>query len=77
MKINELLNGIECEKINFNEEIDINSVAVKDYECKKGSAFFCLNSNSIQLDKYVQNAIKLGASVIISEKIVNNCTVAK
>ena len=40
MKINELLNGIECEKINFNEEIDINSVAVKDYECKKGSAFF-------------------------------------
>ena len=77
MKINELLNGIECEKINFNEEIDINSVAVKDYECKKGSAFFCLNSNSIQLDKYVQNAIKLGASVIISEKIVNNCTVAQ
>ena len=50
---------------------------LKITNAKRVAPFFCLNSNSVQLDKYVQNAIKLGASVIISEKIVNNCTVAQ
>ena len=77
MKIKELISGIECEKINYNENLEIDSIAVKDYECKKGSAFFCLKRDAVQIEKYIENAIKLGAKVIISEQEVNNCNICQ
>ncbi len=77
MKIKELLSDIKCEKINYDEDLDITSIAIKDYECENGSSFFCLKRNGTQAEKYIQNAIKLGAKVIISEQAVNNCSVCQ
>ena len=77
MKIKELFKELECEKIDLNEDIEISSIAVNDYECKDGSIFFCLKRNEEERMKYVKKAISFGAVVIISNKIVNNCAVAQ
>ncbi len=77
MKIKELLSDIECEKINYNEDLNISSIAIKDYECENGSVFFYLKKNGVLIEKYIQNAIKLGAKVIISEQAVHNCNVCQ
>ncbi len=77
MKLKELIKDIECEKISVDEEIEISSLCIKDCDCKEGSAFFCIKGQVTDGSKYVLQAKKRGAVVIITEEMVYNCDIGQ
>ena len=77
MKIKELLKDIDYESVNLQLDMEITSFAIKDSECKENSIFFAIKGRSCDGKKYINNAIKRGAKVIITEEFVNNCSVSQ
>ncbi|MBQ3571486.1 MAG: hypothetical protein IJA15_01520, partial [Clostridia bacterium] len=77
MNIKEVFANLIYESFGIEENTEITSICIKDSDCKAGSAFFCIKGNRTNGVNYVKNAIRRGATVIISEEYVNNCSVGQ
>ena len=71
MKINELLKNIECEVINYNENLEINHIAIKDSDCTKNSLFCCIDGKSTSGSKFIKQAKERGAVAILTAEVID------
>ena len=68
MKVQDLLNKVDVLFIEGNVNISVTSLAFDSREIKRGSMFFAISGTLEDGHKYIDNAIKNGASCIVYEK---------
>ena len=68
MKIQDLLYKVDVLFIEGNVNISVTSLAFDSREIKRGSMFFAISGTLEDGHKYIDNAIKNGASCIVYEK---------
>ena len=67
MKLDELVENIDCEKINF-ENVEITGLSYNSKTTKKGDIFICLVGEYTDGHKYIQSAEENGAVALFTEK---------
>ena len=68
MKTSKLFNGINHKVFGSDENIEIKGLKHKSEECESGDVFFCLKGEKFDGHDFYLDAIKNGASVIVSER---------
>ncbi|MBQ3310583.1 UDP-N-acetylmuramoyl-L-alanyl-D-glutamate--2,6-diaminopimelate ligase [bacterium] len=71
MKLDELVENIDCEKINF-ENVEITGLSYNSKTTKKGDIFICLVGEYTDGHKYIQSAEENGAVALFTEKKVDS-----
>lgn len=72
MKLKDLLKNVEVvNSINYDEDINIESVCDNSNKCVKNSMFICINGYNTNGQQYVKQAKNNGAIVVVSENIAN------
>lgn len=73
MILKELLNGVDVkDKINYCDDICINSLLINSNEIKQSSIFFCIKGEKIDSHLLFKDAIKNGANVLVVQKYVDS-----
>ena len=70
MKLNKLLKGIRFVEYNCDKETEINDIVFNSKQVKIGDMFICLKGVNTDGHDYVLEAVKNGASLIVSEKFL-------
>lgn len=68
MKLQTLLSQLQNIKQNVNEDPDILSIEMDSREVKEGSLFICISGYTVDGHDYAEQAVRLGAAAVISEK---------
>ncbi len=67
MLLKKILSGIKVLSINGNNDPEISQICFDSRLCKPGSAFFAVDGNNTDGHRFIESAIKNGASTIIYE----------
>lgn len=70
--LNQILDQLEIISITGNPEVEVSSVITDSRKATPGSLFVALTGVQVDGHAYIDNALELGASIIISEKEVDN-----
>lgn len=68
MKLKELLQGVEVKKIIGDIDAEVSGISCDSKLAKKGFCFVAIRGANVDGHKFILDAIKNGASVIVSEK---------
>ncbi|HZJ57378.1 MAG TPA: UDP-N-acetylmuramoyl-L-alanyl-D-glutamate--2,6-diaminopimelate ligase [Clostridia bacterium] len=71
MKLNKLLNGIDCIKIEGNPNVDIKDMHYDSRKVTGGSLFFCIKGLTVDGHDYAAQAIDRGAKVLVLERDID------
>ena len=71
MRLNKILDKIECSLLKGNDEIEISDIAYDSRRVIDGSLFICIVGNNVDGHDYIDNAINNGAKAIVVSKNVN------
>lgn len=72
MRLGELLKDCKLTCSVSDLEQDVNGIATNSKLVKKGDIFICLNGENFNANDYVEEAIKNGASFVISDQLLAN-----
>lgn len=72
MKLSALLKGIEVVSSNADFDEEITGVTVDSRKVQKGNAFICISGTKYDGHLYIEDAVKNGAGVIITQKDIDN-----
>lgn len=70
--LNQILDQLEIVSITGNPEVEVSSVVTDSRKAIPGSLFVALTGVQVDGHAYIENALELGASIIISEKEIDN-----
>lgn len=70
--LNQILDQLEIISITGNPEVEVSSVVTDSRKATPGSLFVALTGVQVDGHAYIDNALELGASIIISEKEIDN-----
>ncbi|MBQ9781666.1 MAG: hypothetical protein IJW26_00615, partial [Clostridia bacterium] len=68
MKVNEILKNVPYIEKNFDENYDVKKLCLDSRKCCKNSIFYAVNGSNDNGNKYISQAIKNGAIVIVTAK---------
>lgn len=68
MNLRELIRGANIISVEGPLNKEINNISYNSTKVKKGDIFVCLEGHCFDGHEYVQDAVKMGASVIVSQK---------
>lgn len=77
MRLSELLIGIEGELVDYDESVEISSIAYDSRRVKKGALFAALSGVNTDGNKYIAQAVAAGASFVITSKACADVSVGQ
>ncbi|MFD3157433.1 UDP-N-acetylmuramoyl-L-alanyl-D-glutamate--2,6-diaminopimelate ligase [Haloimpatiens sp. FM7330] len=78
MKLKNILKNIEFKLMQGELNLDVNNIQYDSRKIGKGDVFFCIKGFNVDGHKFINNAVKQGASVIVCEdkpQSIPQCTV--
>lgn len=73
MKLNELLNSVNYDKINGNTEVEISGLCTDSRLVKRGDLFFAYKGGKHDSHGDISEAINGGAVAVICERPIEGC----
>ena len=70
MKLRDLLEGVKILDLNISLDEDISDISGDSRDIKEGSAFICLEGTKFDGHLYINDAVRLGAKVAITQRDV-------
>ncbi len=77
MKLKEVLKNIEYVSINYDDEIEVGSICLKDSDCYENSMFVSIKGRKNLGNDFIKKAMDKGAKVILTEEFDNNYDVCQ
>lgn len=71
MKLCDLLKNVKIDDSNISLDEDISDIVCDSRKCTKGCAFICLEGTKFDGHLYIDEAVKLGAKVLITQRDVS------
>ncbi len=74
VKLSDLLETVPGERVNFREA-EIRGITCDSRAVTSGSVFVAVSGNKQDGNQFIDDAIRRGASAIVSEKLITSCPV--
>ena len=74
VKLSDLLDSFQGERVNFREA-EIRGITCDSRSVTSGSVFVAVPGNKLDGNQFIDDAIRRGASAIVSEKLITSCPV--
>lgn len=78
MELKKLISEVVInQKVNFDENIQVENICMDSSKCTKNSLFFAINGTNTNGELYVSNAVKNGVVVVVAEHKIDNLNVCQ